>query len=136
MADDGHDLQLENPTGWLVQPIEGGTHTAIVFKMRNWPLGVALNNNDLSRFSGRIIAEASDFTAKQTPEAPPESLSTNPIPTTSLGIAPHPHDQTSGILAVAVGNLRLTFQVDLSSLFELCETVRTSTTATRPRTKN
>ena len=136
MTDDPKQLQIENPKGWAVEPIEGGTHTAVIFDMRDGPFGVALNNNDLGRFIGRLLQEITKLTATQTPEYPPKELAANPVPVTSLGFSPHPHDERSALLSMAVGNVRLTFEVDGTMLVETCKTVLASARAVKPRTTN
>jgi hypothetical protein len=136
MASGPKPLNIENPKGWAVKPIEGGTHTAIIFDMRDGPFGVALNNDDLSRFIERILQEITKLTATQTPEFPPKILAGNPVPVTSLGFFPHPRDSSSALLSMAVGNFRISFQVDGAMLQTTCKTVLASARAAKPRTTN
>ena len=136
MTERGTEIPIETPKGWAVRSIEGGTHTAVFFEMRGGPIGVALNNNDLSRFIERILQEITKLTATQTPEYPPKELAANPVPVTSLGFSPHPHDERSALLSMAVGNMRLTFEVDGTMLVETCKKVLASAWAVKPRTTN
>ncbi len=134
MSDNPEQLQIENPKGWAVKPIEGGTHTAVIFDMRDGPFGVSLNNDDLSRFIERILQELTKLTATQTPEYPPKELAANPVPVTSLGFSPHPHDNSSALLSMGVGNIRITFQVDGTMLVETCKKILASAQAVKHRT--
>ena len=136
MASGPKPLNIENPKGWAVKPIKGGTHTAVIFDMRDGPFGVALNNHDLSQFIELILKEITKLTATQTPEYPPKELAANPVPVTSLGFSPHPHDESSALLSMAVGNVRLTFEVDGTMLVETCKTILASAQAVKPRTTN
>lgn len=89
------ELKLETPKGWAVRPIDGGTHTALVFQQHEGdPIGVALNNNDLSRFVCKIISEAAKLASKQEPSDPPKKLAVDPIPVVSMGVGREfPEDQ-------------------------------------------
>jgi hypothetical protein len=136
MASGPKPLNIENPKGWAVKPIEGGTHTAIIFDMRDGPFGVALNNDDLSRFIERILQELAKLTATQTPEYPPKGIVAAPVPVTSFGFAPDPHDSSSTVLVVAVGNVRISFQVDATMLQTTCKRIVASARAVKPRTTN
>ncbi len=136
MTDRGTEIQTETPKGWAIRPIEGGTHTAVVFEMRDGPIGVALNNNDLSRFIERILQEITKLTATQTPEYPPNGVVAAPVPVTSFGIAPDPRDSSSTVLMVVVGNVRISFQVDATMLQTTCKRVVASAKELRSKTTN
>ena len=116
----GSYIEAETPNGWAVQQNEQGTQTSVIFNMKDGPFGVALNNNDLGRFMERIFLEISTQTTAQNPALQPENVTENPIPAHSLSFVPHPQDNTSVILALAFGDLQISFMVDSTMLVSTC----------------
>ena len=120
-------IKLENPKGFAVTAIDGGTHTALVFKMRDAPIGVALNNQDLSRLACRVISEAEKHASRQAPSDPPKELRVDPISAVSIGVGRGRSD-AEGLLTLRLGNLNLTFALELSTLTGMCEKLQAITT--------
>ena len=136
MRENGKYVQLELAEAWAVRPIEGSALTALVFETQSGTRGFSFNAHDLSRFTEGLLREMSRLTATQTPEFPPKELAANPVPVTSLGFSPHPQDSSSALLSMAVGNFRITFQVDGAMLVETCMTVLASAQVVKPKTTN
>lgn len=136
MAEEGKRLHLETPEGWAIQPIND-THTAVIFRMKDGAtIGVALGKKALSLFTGRLLSEAGKLAAKKTPEFPPERLLADPVPVTSIGYAPNPQDESSALLTLQTGNLLLTYDVDMTSLRELCAKLVSDTEISGDRTSH
>ncbi len=136
MSENGKYVQLELAEAWAVRPTKDRTLTALVFETQSGARAFSFNAHDLSRFAEELLREMSRQTATQTPEFPPQELATNPVPVTSLGFSPHPQDSSSALLSMAVGNFRISFQVDGAMLFATCKTVLASARVVKPRTTN
>ena len=136
MSDKPKKLDVGIPKGWVVRPTDDGKHMAIVFDMQDGPVGVALDNNDLGLFIERILQELAKLTATQTPEYPPNGVVAAPVPVTSFGFAPDPRDSSSTVLMLAVGDVRISFQVDASMLLTTCKRVVARAKEVKPKTTN
>ncbi len=116
MADQDDAIRAERPKGWAIQPADDG-HSIIVFQRHSGPpIGVVMTADDMSRFAQRIIAEAGRLAAAAAPGNPPRNLTTQPIPTSAIGIARHPQDPSAALVAIQTGNLTLAYQMDLGML--------------------
>ena len=136
MGEDGKHVQVELAEAWAIRPIEDSALTALAFETQSGTRAFSFNAHDLSRLTEGLLREMSRQTATQTPEFPPKILAANPVPVTSLGFSPHPHDSSSALLLMAVGNFQISFQVDGAMLVETCKTVLASARAVKPRTTN
>ncbi len=136
MSKDGKYAPVELAEKWAVREIEGSALTALVFETQSGTRGFSFNAHDLSQLTEALLREMSRQTATQTPEFPPKIVAANPVPVTSLGFSPHPQDSSSALLSMAVGNFRISFQIDGATLVQTCKTVLASITVVKPRTTN
>lgn len=131
MADE-ETITIQTTRGWAVSPQDNG-NTAIIFRLhRGPPVGFSLSPDSMNRFTEGLLAEAGKLAAKKTPELPPETLQANPIPSSAIGISPHPQDASSALVSLQTGNLVLTYAVDLTMLRDQCELFLQNTTRTGP----
>ena len=136
MSKDGKEVQVELAEAWAVRPIEGSALTALVFETQSGTRAFPFNSHDLSRFTEDLLREMSKLTATQTPGYAPKELAANPVPVTSLGFSPHPQDNSSAILGLAIGDFRISFQVDGTMLVQTCHKVLASTTVVKPKSSH
>ena len=123
MGEDGKHVQVELAEAWAIRPIEDSALTALAFETQSGTRAFSFNAHDLSRLTEGLLREMSRRTATQTPEFPPKLLAASPVPVTSLGFSPHPKDNSSVLLSMAVGNFQITFQVDGTMLVQTCKAI-------------
>ena len=107
--------------GVTLETSSDGKQSALIFMIAQEPgmLGVAINRHELSRTASLLISQAAEVASKVTPENPPEKLSATPILASHLAFAKGRSD-SEALVAFRVGNLDLTFAVDVTLLHEQC----------------
>lgn len=132
MADDGFNVDITPIDGLAVQTLPNGNFV-VVFKAGDTVFGYGLNEDMAGRLVERLLMEAAKVAETRTPTEAPKEITANPVPVAQLGIGPHPTDPSAALLAIRTGGLRVTFQADLSMLFEtLSKLDRSTTPATKP----
>jgi len=112
-----HELLVAD--GWAVRPADD-EHVAIIFTAGPEKMGVALTNEMLSPFVGRIIQEAVRFGQTQSPRTEDrETIYANPIPVSAMAVA-RGRTETEAMLTIRFGNLTLSFAVEASMLHGIC----------------
>ena len=114
-------IQTEPVQAWAVQPTADGSQTASAFKVRTGTTAFSLLPDDFDRFAGKIVSEAGRPVEGRASTAMPQTTDTLPIPVDLLSIEAHPTDQSSALLAVQVGKLRLVFAMDVNTLLRSCK---------------
>jgi hypothetical protein len=109
-------------TGVQVETSPDGKVTALLFKVKDDPgvVPVALAPRELSRLVGLMLAQAGEVAARNAPERPPEELRVTPVMASQLGVAQGRSD-TEALMTFRVGNLDLTFAIELAQLVAQCE---------------
>lgn len=123
MTDKPNDrIALHSATGIAIEQIEPGQVTGLIFHTAAGdPVGIALPNPELARVISLLLAEASKSASSVATQAPPDEITATPVPVTSLGAGPHPENPSEALVAIAIGNLQLTFATELSMLIGFCE---------------
>ena len=133
MADDTVELRLAQE--FAIRSQENEQVTGVAFKMKDGDIiGALIKNEDLGRLAALILIEAQRFAATHLRESKSEeTLTAVPIPVEALGVG-QGRTRTEGLLVVHLGNLSLTFAVELSTLHEMCELLsETTETTEKPR---
>jgi hypothetical protein len=125
------NLVLPTAQGWAVKPVDD-SHTAVVFAAGQEKIGVVLGNDDLSRYASRIIQEAVKESQRRSPSFEEgEAISANPIPVQGMSLVPG-RVETEAMLTLLVGNLTLTFALDVSMMHDICTDLLAKTGLVRP----
>ena len=108
--------------------------TALVFKIADDPghVGVALRNQDLSRIVALILSQAANVAATVTPKTPPETMTSTPVMASHIGFGKGRSDEEA-LVAFRIGNIDLTFAVDVTMLYQQCARLLSMTRVTEPR---
>jgi hypothetical protein len=114
-------MKTEPVQAWAVQPTADGSQTAIVFKVRTGTAAFSFAPDDFDRFAGKTISEAGKLVEGRASATTPQTTDAPPIPMNLLSIEAHPDDQSSALLAVEVGKLRLVFAMDVNMLLRSCK---------------
>jgi hypothetical protein len=129
---------LKLPVSQGVQILEANEAklTGLLFQVREAPghVGVAMPDADLARLVSLLLERAGKVAASVTPENPPTRMTSTPIAASHFGIARGRTD-SEAFLAFRVGNLDLTFSVELASVAEMCTVVLSKTSKTGPATQ-
>jgi hypothetical protein len=129
-----HRVNLPVAKGVTVETSPDGKQTALLFKTSTEPgfVGIALNNAELARMVSMLLSQAAKVAAKVVPVSPPTKMTATPILASHLGFAKGRSD-SEAIVAFRVGNLDLTFAVDVSILHGQCTTLLSTTGKTARR---
>lgn len=121
-------------TGVQVQTSPDGKLTALLFKVPDAPgaIPIAVAPRELSRLVGLMLSQAGEVAARITPDQPPEELRVTPVMASHLGVAQGRSD-TEALVTFRVGNLDLTFAIELSQLVAQCERLRAMTVKSDPQ---
>ena len=127
-----HRVNLPVAKGVTVETSPDGKQTALLFKTSTEPgfVGIALNNAELARMAS--LLRAAKVAARVVPESPPTKMTARPILASHLGFAKGRSD-SEAIVVFRVGNLDLTFAVDVSMLHGQCTTLLSKTVKTARR---
>lgn len=129
-------LQTNLPAarGVSVETTSDGKTTGVFFKVDQEPgyVGAAMPSEHLSRLVAMLLNRAAEVAEKVTPGNPPEQMTTTPIMVSHMGVSRGRSD-SEAIVAFHVGNLDLSFAVDLSILRQTCTDVLSMTKVTEPR---
>jgi len=116
--------QVDMPiaTGVQVQASPDGKLTALLFKVPDDPgaIPIAVAPRELSRLVGLMLSQAGEVAARITPDQPPEELRVTPVMASHLGVA-QGRSETEALVTFRVGNLDLTFAIELPQLVAQCE---------------
>ena len=124
--DDRAKLVLQPVSGWNVHTIGDGSSTALVFGLPDGPVAIGMSKELLSRFIDRIIVEAANLAASQPPDISPQTVNVDPVPVSALSIVPG-RVQSEAIMMMQVGNLNLSFSIDLNILAQMCKDLKERT---------
>ena len=127
-------VNLPVAKGVTVEASPDGKQTALLFKTSTEPgfVGIALNNAELARMASLLLSQAAKVAARVVPESPPTKMTARPILASHLGFAKGRSD-SEAIVVFRVGNLDLTFAVDVSMLHGQCTTLLSKTVKTARR---
>lgn len=108
--------------------------SALWFKVDVPPgqIGVCLPNKHLSDTAALLISKAGKVAAKSAPNNLPEEMTATPIMVSTIGLAQGRSD-TEALLTFRVGNLDLSFAVEVATLSELCRNLQSMTVGTEPK---
>lgn len=108
--------------GVQVQTSPDGKLTALLFKVAGDPgvVPVAIAPGELTRLVGLMLGQAGEVAARNTPDQPPEELRTTPVMASHLGVA-RGRSETEALVTFRVGNLDLTFAIELRQLVAQCQ---------------
>ena len=115
------NFTLPIANGVTLETSADGKQTALIFRIAQEPgmLGVAVNSLELSRIASLLISQAAKVAAKVAPKTPPEKLTATPILASHLAFGKGRSD-SEAIVSFRVGNLDLTFAVDVPILHQQC----------------
>ncbi len=127
-------LKLPIAQGVTIETRKDDAMTALFFKIADDPgyVGVALRNQELSRIVALILSQAADVAATVTPKTPPETMTSMPVMASHLAFGKGRSD-AEAFVAFRIGNIDLTFAVDVSMLHEQCTRLLSMTRVTEPR---
>jgi len=131
--DEEEKVRLEVAQGVQVEPSEDGKLVALFFKTRSGPKGVALAGQELSRLASLLIKTSQQVAASNTPDTPASEVTATPIDVSYFGVAKGRSD-TEAILSLVVGNLTMTYAVELSTLLSALRTLEQITAVETKRT--
>ena len=129
-------VTLPRAKGIVVQAADDGRHTAVCFRTGGELIGAVVPDEDVSRLAALLINRARDVAAKVAPEKPPAEFTTTPIMASHVGIGSGRLD-SEAMVTFKVGNLLLTFAVEIGMLQEQCRALLAATkAAAKPRKVN
>ena len=117
----GQKVSLPVAKGVTIETSADGKQTALVFKTSQAPgfVGVAIAKAELSRTVSLLLSQAGQVAARVVPNQPPRKMTATPIMASHLGFA-QGRSQSEAIVTFRVGNLDLTFAVDVSMIHAQC----------------
>jgi len=129
-------VKLERARGVTLQTIDDGKHTAVMFKV---PVGIdgsgvngaVLGPQDFSRLIELLLEGARRVGASVPADVKGGTLTAVPIPVTSMGIAKG-RTAEEGFVLLRLGQMTLTFAVEMTLLHKWCKSVLANTTIIGP----
>ena len=124
----GQKVRLPVAKGVTVETSADGKQTALLFKTAQAPgfVGVAIANGELSRIASLLLSQAAEVAARVVPKQPPTKMTATPIMASHLGFA-QGRSPSEAIVTFRVGNLDLTFAVDVSMIHAQCTNLLATT---------
>ena len=128
-----HRVNLPVAKGVTVETSPDGKQTALLFKTSTEPgfVGISLNNAELARMVSVLLSQAAKVAAKVAGVSADKDDG-EAILASHLGFAKGRSD-SEAIVVFRVGNLDLTFAVDVSMLHGQCTTLLSKTVKTARR---
>jgi hypothetical protein len=129
-----NQANLPVATGVTIETSAGGEVTALLFRTPGEPgfVGVAIRSAELARMTSLMLSQAAKIAAQTTPRQPPATMTATPILASHIGFAQGRSD-SEAMVTFRVGNLDLTFAVDVSMIHAQCTTLLATTKKTARR---
>jgi len=125
-------VTLPIATQVTVETTKDGEATGLFFKtLKDEVIGISIRKQGLSRLTALLLEQAGRVAAAVTPDDPPRTMTATPILASHLGFALGRND-SEALVSFRVGNLDLTFALDIAVLHGQC-TLLSKATKTAPQ---
>ena len=121
-------------TDVAIETSANGEMTALLFKTPGEPgfVGAAIRSHELTRMTSLLLSQAAKVAAQTIPRQPPKKMTATPILASHIGFAQGRSD-SEALVSFRIGNLDLTFAVDVSMVHAQCTTLFATTKKTARR---
>jgi hypothetical protein len=129
-------IALPVARGVTIQTSADGRATGLFFKTpKDETIGISIPNQELSRLIALLLEQAGRVAAQVTPTHPPLNMTATPILASHLGFA-QGRSESEELISFRVGNVDLTFAVDVSMIQRQCTVLLSTSKKQEPQTKN